>query len=440
MLVDFNPHNVIECSIPQFKFLTDKSDRKIFVGGIGSGKTFTCAENLFRWVEAGRTYLYVARTYADAKDTILPALRKAAGICGRWETMKGDFRGEISTPNGGRATLIVRVPGAQRASSWRGINIDGGVVIEEITYQEEETFKILLGRLRSTHGRRPWIMANCTPKGRDSWVYKKLICSAEWSKTYAVTGSNPFVNQEYERDLIEFYGKSDFADQELHAVWVDRKNQVLPAELIGRAMIGGEHVLWEKQNPVRHTGQPLFAGWDVGGYVHAGAIGTVEKFERKYFLREFKISSNWSHMEQEAYFTRTMERPTMVRGAIDLGGVGHPHFVRFRSRYGERRIVGVQTSRQEIKNNLAMRLSVIFQNGEIVIPNDRRLEADLQMLRWSEDKAGDVEVQEGSFATDAGTTETSHGDGAIMLGLATMEGEALPEVGSSGRVKVARSY
>lgn len=414
-----NPACAYLATPPQFKILTSRAKFLAFVGGIGSGKTRTSAECLFRRARPNKTYFWGARKVSEIKDVILPTIIKQVKCApGRWENIsRSDWRGEISTPCGGKAHLIIRAPGngEHGADVWRGPNIDGGAILEEATYHYEYAFDVLLGRLRTTDPKHePWLMINCTPKGKSNWVYKLLTESGiNWDVSNATTASNIFLGT-YDADIRARYRGSNLAAQELDGIWQDNQLQIIPQNDITEAMRGNEKILWKDQaSQAMANAYCVWGGYDVGGYGDSASVAGLEEYQETYYLRylEYGIDAKgFGYDAQRAAVERLMGVSALRRMAMDSGGTGHVLAKDMARWYGDR-IVPVSFT-EDFTRRLCDQLRLTFANKRIKLPLDRVIEQDLQLLEWDPEDPNKVVVNRGA---------SSHADISMSIGLALIE-------------------
>jgi len=202
----------VEDKIPaQVRFWRSEDKVRVFLGGIGSGKSFAGVVEVWRQ-PAGSIGMVVAPTY--------PQLRDSAQALFLEITPKGMIRSHNKNENKtvltNGTTILWR--SADRPDSLRGPNL-GWVWGDEWAYATEKAHKVVVGRLRR-HPARMWITT--TPNG-ENWLYdwcevKPLGYEVFRGKTedniYNAPGYFESLVQQYEDD-------PDFAAQELRGEWVD---------------------------------------------------------------------------------------------------------------------------------------------------------------------------------------------------------------------------
>ncbi|MCP3884416.1 MAG: AAA family ATPase [Propionibacteriaceae bacterium] len=128
------PHKV------QRAFLADPSRVRLFVGGIGSGKTWAGAIEVVRQ-PAGTRVMVVAPTYRVLKDATLPAFMEAAR-----PLVQSHKRAELVTELINGTQVLWRT--ATEPDRLRGPNLGAIWIDEAAMIKSSEAFEILVGRLR----------------------------------------------------------------------------------------------------------------------------------------------------------------------------------------------------------------------------------------------------------------------------------------------------
>jgi predicted phage terminase large subunit-like protein len=157
------------------------------------------------------------------KDVVLPTFREIAkdGI----DTLnKADLYADMT--NGNR----VLFRSADKPERLRGMNL-GWCWVDEAALIDEETWDILLGRLRLTPG-RAWLTT--TPKGHN-WVYRRFVGDPgeEHETVRASTRDNPHLPDDYIQSLEEQYTET-FRRQELGGEFVQSEGALWSWDLLNR--------------------------------------------------------------------------------------------------------------------------------------------------------------------------------------------------------------
>lgn len=192
----------------QFEFVTCQDRLTAFIGGIGSGKTFSGAiKSLLACKRIGGLGLVVAPTYPMMRDATLRMFLKFLPH-GVYKFNKSEMRVEIGN---GECEVLFR--SADNPNRLRNLNITWAWLDEAALYRKE-AFDIVLGRLREGGKAGPcWLTA--TPKGRN-WLYESIGMMTVFK---ARTDDNPFLSAEFVASLRASY-HGQFARQELDAEFV----------------------------------------------------------------------------------------------------------------------------------------------------------------------------------------------------------------------------
>lgn len=197
-------------TIPQLQFWMSPARFRLFIGGIGSGKTQGgCTEVLRQPPSVG---MIVAPTYPmlrDATQEKFMELARAAGVLAKWN--KSD--GVALLANG--AQVLFR--SADDPDRLRGPNL-GWFYLDEIALMDPSVWLIMIGRLRLSPG-RGW--ATTTPAGYN-WVYDTFVTSStdEYDVITSSTRDNIFLPSGYLESLLSIYDEF-WIQQEVEGLFVD---------------------------------------------------------------------------------------------------------------------------------------------------------------------------------------------------------------------------
>lgn len=198
-------------SAPQKQFLLSRRPVRLFVGGVGAGKTTAgclavCA------LPAGARVLVIAPTYRMLADVI-------------WYSVMRLFEKSPVPPNGNRTDMVITLPNgtelilrsATHPERLRGLEVDA-LWIDEAAYISEEVFHVALGRARRA---RPLVLLTTTPAGFN-WLYRRFVENppSDVEIVRAPTYSNPGLPPEYLESLRASYTELLY-QQEVLAQFVD---------------------------------------------------------------------------------------------------------------------------------------------------------------------------------------------------------------------------
>jgi hypothetical protein len=197
-------------SQPQLDFWASSARIQGFVGGIGSGKTYSGAVKCL-FMPPKTDILVCAPTYVMLRDG---AWRTFWDVCAPYVKKHNQQRFETILTNGTkitwRATLF--------PERLRGINA-GAIWIDEAGYVNETAWKIIIGRLRRQPG---VIWLTSTPKGKKHWMYDVLVGKPDkhTEMFHSPTRENSFLPDAYLDLTAKNYGGA-YKAQELEGQFVD---------------------------------------------------------------------------------------------------------------------------------------------------------------------------------------------------------------------------
>jgi Uncharacterized conserved protein len=279
---------------PQYEFLRSPKRYRAFVAGVGSGKTYAGVLASLVACQRAERGAIVAPTYPMLKDVVLPTFREIAedGI----DTLnKADLYADMA--NGSR--IVFR--SADKPERLRGMNL-GWCWVDEAALIDEETWDILLGRLRLDPG-RAWLTT--TPKGHN-WVHSRFVEDPddEHATIQATTRDNPHLPDEYIESLEEQYTER-FRRQEIAGEFIEAQG-----------------ALWGWNDIDRVSEQPqmdrIVVGVDPagGGPDEVGIIAVGKAGERAYVLRDASMKGSpnaWANAVASVYSTLHADRVVAER-------------------------------------------------------------------------------------------------------------------------------
>lgn len=284
----------ITATKPQWQFLRLPHRYRGFVAGVGSGKTVAgVLASLMACQQAERGAI-VAPTYPMLKDVVIPTYRAVAED-GIRTLNKGDLYADMF--NGAR----VLFRSADKPERLRGMNL-GWAWADEAALIDEETWDILLGRLRLDPG-RAWLTT--TPKGHN-WVYSRFVESPgeEHATVRATTRDNPHLPDEYIESLEEQYTER-FKRQEIGGEFIEAEGALWSWEHISRTE-DAPHMDAPHMDRIVVGVDPAGGGPDEVGIVAVGRAG-----ERAYVLRDASMQGSpnaWASAVARTYRTLQADR------------------------------------------------------------------------------------------------------------------------------------
>jgi len=213
-----------EPSPKQMEFHASPARFRLFLGGIGAGKTFAGANEALgqALLQPGSLGVVISPTFTMVFDI---AWRTFMQFCPEeLRAYRNLTRLEVRLVNG--STILFR--SADKPDKLRGLTA-AWAWLDEGALMKEEVFLIIQGRLRQQgYDHKLWVTS--TPKGKN-WLYKVWCEQHANDPDYALirarTADNPHLSPEYLESLkASFTGR--FAQQELEAQFVGFDNLVYP--------------------------------------------------------------------------------------------------------------------------------------------------------------------------------------------------------------------
>ena len=200
----------------QYEYLTMESKYKLFLGGVGAGKTYAggidCINNISKYPQAvGGIF---ANSYRQLTNATLNSFQKILNdhrIPYNYNQQKG-----ILTVAGTKIFCL----SMDNFDMHRGIEIGWGW-FDEIQDTDEEAFQVISGRLRDSKG--PLTLGMTGSAKGFNWVYKKFAGkdkTNDFNYVKSKTTENKHLPKGYVESLYNQYS-SKFAQQELEAEFVE---------------------------------------------------------------------------------------------------------------------------------------------------------------------------------------------------------------------------
>lgn len=206
---------------------------RAFIGGRGSGKSWVSCYDLIRRARRGRTYMLASPTYPmlfDSEMRTFVGIARDLGVLGE---VKASAPASCKLTTG--AEVLFR--SADDPERLRGPNLSG-VALMEAALMHRDAYDIAIACLREG-GEQGWLSAATTPRGPSHWTHEVFATGRPNTELFrARTSANPFNPPGFERTLLDQYGDTNFARQELGGEFVQLEGAEFVAE-----WFAGEH-LW----------------------------------------------------------------------------------------------------------------------------------------------------------------------------------------------------
>jgi phage terminase large subunit-like protein len=211
----------------QAEFRRSDALYRAFCGGIGSGKSWVGAYDLIRRAKRGRTYMVVGPSYTSLESSSMKSFLKAARDLGVLDpaAMRLSAPPQLTLSTG--AEILFR--SADRPEGLRGPNLSG-VWLDEASLMPRLAYDVSIGRLRED-GEQGWLSATFTPKGSQHWTFEAFNTGLPNTVMFrAKTRDNPFNPAGFADKILQQYGDTNFARQELEGEFVQLEGAEFPAE------------------------------------------------------------------------------------------------------------------------------------------------------------------------------------------------------------------
>ena len=308
---------------------------------------------------------------------------------------------ELST--GGR---VISVPAS--AATVQGYS--ASIVLDEAAWMAnaEELWQALAPSITVSGEHRISVLS--TPRGKGGLFYKlwNSADSKRWSRHRvtiddAIRGGCQIDREELKAAIAdEFAWRACFLCE-----FVDEQFSLLPFDLL-QARTDDQLPYHADLSCIGECSE-LFAGFDVGRKHDLSVLALIERTESGYVSRGFIELRQAPFDEQEGVIEAVLQRANVHRLCIDASGIGLQLSERMKQRFGWK--VEPVTFSLPVKEDLAARMLRVFQRGEIAIPADQNLLADLHSVEKQVTAAGNVRYA-------APRSEGSHADRFMALALA----------------------
>lgn len=191
-------------------FWNSPSRFRLFVGGVGSGKTRAGAVEVLR-MPAFSTGMVVAPTYPMLRDA---TLRTIIELTTKAQVLKQFNKADMSAELIDGKKILFR--SADDPDRLRGPNL-GWFYLDEAALMVEQAWLIMIGRLREVPG-KAWVTS--TPRGFN-WLYETFVNGGnDYTVVKSSTRDNPYLPKEFVPSLERSY-TSDWQKQEIEGEFTD---------------------------------------------------------------------------------------------------------------------------------------------------------------------------------------------------------------------------
>lgn len=283
----------------QTAFWNSRARHRLFVGGIGSGKTLAGCLEILRQ-PSGTFGTVIAPTYPMLRDATLLTFFEKFG-----QAVESHNKSEGVTVLRNGTTVFWR--SADKPDSLRGPNLNW-FYLDEADYMDGATWDVMLGRIR----RDPtacWLTTS--PNGDTNWVYERFYRkwtegNPEYFVAQAKTRDNVHLPPEYVRTLEETY-TSEFARQELEGEFIGPMGRIMRKEWLQYALLPEDDITYV-------IGVDLAVG--MKSNADDRAIVVVGKRGTTYYVADV-VFGKWSFNETKDKIKQTAYNWNAVRVCVE---------------------------------------------------------------------------------------------------------------------------
>ncbi len=244
---------------PQYDFLTSETMATIFMGGIGSGKSYIAIAKMTQLAlqYSGITIIAAANSFSQVRDVLIKSFIEFTPDT-LYILNKSSY--EVKFTNG--SNILFRSLDSAALPKLRGINC-AAFFIDEAAYTSEESFKVLLGRLRQPRFPHSYYMTT-TPRA-SSWfnTHVQNVDMNETTVIRAATTSNKYLDPDFIKNLKAQYGEnSNYYRQEILGELVENDGRIYPNIRICESITGIENYIYSVDWGFTHRSAIVVCGID----------------------------------------------------------------------------------------------------------------------------------------------------------------------------------
>lgn len=283
---------------PQLAFWKSSARWRLFVAGVGSGKTRAGCVEVLR-MPAGSTGAVIAPTYPMIRDATMRTfleLATKAGVLKQFN--KGDMTVDLID---GKHILFRSSDDPDRL---RGPNL-GWAYLDEAALMDADTWLIMIGRLRERPG-RAW--ATSTPRGFN-WLYETFVNGGpDYEVIKSSTRQNPFLPPEFVSTLERSY-TSDWQKQEIEGDFTDPTGSLFKRQWFETVSRAPEGLQWARY-------WDLAASTKSSGDYTAGVEVALSEGDGCLYIRDM-VRGKWEWPDAKKVIMETMLGSNATRHGIE---------------------------------------------------------------------------------------------------------------------------
>ena len=369
----------------QAKLLKDRSKRIVACWGRQTGKSTTAALKAlhFAFTGRGRTVLIISPSLRQSRlmfSKVRAFLHARVLVNGREllpleGSVVKEARSGILLSSGSRIIPLPCSPDRVRGFTAHM------VVVDEVSFVPEELITdVLMPMLATTDG---YIILLGTPWTREHVFYRAFSGQLPgWSIHHVPSSECPLIKREFLEEQRAIMPEADFR-REYMAEFVEEGAYFFPPSLLLSCIkpsLQLAHRAWEL-GKISH-GRELYAGLDLGKLRDQSVLAVVEREPEEghlvlRLLRAFDIGTPYSLILEEV--VSTCEALGVARLAVDRSGPGEAVFEGLAARLRGCLVEGFKFT-VESKAKLLSSLKLLMEKGQILMPYDRDLLAQLSSI------------------------------------------------------------
>lgn len=344
--------------VAQARVLAESSRFNVMVCGRRFGKTMLGIERASRAALDGYPVGWFAPTYKDSAEAWRELVRTLSAVIVR----KSETEKRLELVTGGMIEVwTMGDPGSSgRSRKYKRVIVDEAAKVPQLEEAWTESLRPTLADYRGD----AWFLS--TPKGRN-YFWRLFNMAAEydnWRSWQMPTAANPFIHPDEIEDARRQLPQSAFA-QEYLAEFTDDAGAVF------RNVRGCVDEALPLEGPSIH--RRYFGGLDWAQLNDFTVVAIVDDTGALVALDRFNQVA-WA--VQYGRVATMTERWRPVHGLAELNSIGSPNLEQLQAQ-GLRQWGGFTTT-NESKNDVILALALAFERGEIRIPNDPVLIAELE--------------------------------------------------------------
>ena len=366
----------------QQEFLDSDASRKAAVCGRQVGKTEMAA------IEA----LHVALTGADTTALIIaPTQRQSSELFRRLRGLAGQARHDVGVDretqtvmelvNGSR---IISLPAGSDGSNIRGYTADH-IIVDEAAFVEDEIFRSVLLPMLATTGGTLSLLS--TPFGKRGFLYEEAWTGDGWDLIHVPTARSPLVDEEWIEDQRATLSQAEYR-QEIEGEFVEAADAYFEDAVV-KAAIG-------EADP--SDGEPVVLGADIARHGTDRTVIIPMTLDGD-VIGEKIVSAPDMQLTEAVGEVKRLIDDLDVRGVcIDETGLGAGPVEMLQSDVS----VGVHGIKFSIdtKQSLYGALRSALEDGELALPEHRRLRQELLELEYDMTRGGKTRIHAPDGAHD----------------------------------------